>query len=444
MRRLITLSLLALAACDDKDTSSDDTDTETVESDTVDTDGVDSDTDLGPTTVLHDCEPVVGNICPYAGTSENGFNGDGHDKLDTWFSYPTSILIEAGKPPVIADWNNQRLRVIDEDGTLRTIMGTGFPGDGDYALKDGTAEGADGTDVNLNHPTQQVWLPDGVLLSTSWHAHKLRTWDPVTGKVHVVLGKGSGWNEPPVDEEHPPGLAYPQAGVLLNQPVWSLVDSDGNVWIADMRNERIRLWDRTAETVRTVIGSGAKAVFGTGVCTSDDALATCLNLPKSGNPVPGGSIAFDEDESHLFLSDSESHVIRVWDRETDKVTVLAGAPGEAGDVDDVGGAARFHYPFGLAYEAATHTLFVADAYNHKIRAVDTTTGAVTTVVGTGEPTCPSDDVLVPEQCGEQFRSGDGGPALDARLYSPFAVTLDPDGNLVITDTNNHRFRIVYR
>jgi len=260
----------------------------------------------------------------------------------------------------------------------------------------------------------------------------------------VVLGKGPGFNEPAPTEDAPNGTAYPSASCLMNQPVTVQVDSDNNVWILDMRNERVRRWDRTASTVNTEIGTGTKAVFGSASCLSEDALSTCFNFPKNANPEPGGFMVFDADESHLFISDSESHVIRVWDRESDQITVLAGSPGVAGDVDGQPADARFAYPVGLAFEASTHTLFVADANNSKIRAIDTTTGVVSTFAGTGTPTCAYEVVNKPEICDEQYLSGDGGPALEANLYRPFGVSLDLDGNLVIADTYNHRLRVVYR
>jgi hypothetical protein len=69
---------------------------------------------------------------------------------------------------------------------------------------------------------------------------------------------------------------------------------------------------------------------------------------------------------------------------------------------------------------------------------------VSTVVGKGTPTCEFADFQNPATCDEQQLAGDGGPATEATLYRPFGVDIDPDGNLVVSDTYNHRFRIVYR
>ena len=141
-------------------------------------------TDTGPTDdpgrpgVIRDCPADVGTICPWAGAGYNGFNGDDVDRLDAWFSFPMSILFSEDHDPVLADWNNHKLRKVlanPEDG-FETIMGTAFLGDGDPDQKDSTPEGAPGTTVNLNHPTQNLWLPDGTMLATSWHTHNKQFW----------------------------------------------------------------------------------------------------------------------------------------------------------------------------------------------------------------------------------------------------------------------------
>ncbi len=436
------LTLGALAACTSGTKDEGDTDSDTVVEDTdvvvADTDAPDTDvadTDIEGPHVLHVCAPTVGNICPYAGSSRNGFNGDGHDKLDSWFSFPMSITFSPYGKPAIADWNNHKIRVVNDDGTLTTIMGTNFLGDGDALGNDSKPAGALGTDVNLNHPTQQEYRPDGVLVSASWHTHKLRTWDPATSLVHVYLGSSPGFNEP---ANATAGSSFDAHSCLLNQPRQVHIDSQGDMYIVDMRNERIRKLDVDAWTISTVAGTGAKAVSSGG-----DALTSAFNFPKSGNPEPGGAIAMNADESVMYISDTESHVIKALDLESGTVTVLAGLAGTAGDVDGAAADARFNYPVGLALDG--DTLFVADANNHKVRAIDVTTGEVSTFVGTGEPTCAyAGDVPTPEMCDEQYAAGDGGPASQATLFRPFGVDLDLDGNLVIADTYNNRFRIVYR
>ena len=71
-------------------------------------------------------------------------------------------------------------------------------------------------------------------------------------------------------------------------------------------------------------------------------------------------------------------------------------------------------------------LYIADEFNHRIRALDLATGTIETVAGNGE---------------EGF-SGDGGPALSAALNRPAGLDFDPQGRLYIADTYNHRIRRV--
>jgi NHL repeat len=262
----------------------------------------------------------------------------------------------------------------------------------------------------------------------------------------------------------------PAAGALLNQPKELFVDpNDENlVYYVDMRNERIRLWNRTTGMVNTIAGEvvdgpdadtvpGSKGYCGDG----GDALTACFAFPKNANPEPGGAIAVTADSSTMYVADSENHVIRVIDLVNGTIDLLSGTPGVPGSQDGTVAEAGWWYPSDFALDNATNELFVADSNNNKIRKIDLDTMMVTTVVGTGEPTCeyvppevttatvttstdPAAPPLIPVVCDEQHHAGDGGPATAATLYRPFGVDLDPDGNLVIADTNNHRFRIVYR
>ncbi len=394
-----------------------------------------------PSGVLRDCAAEAGRICPLVGTGINGYNGEGHPALDTWLSNPMGIEYSPYGDPIVADWNNHKLRRLRADGTVDTVMGTAFVGDGDFELLD-LSVGAPGTTVNLNHPTQQRYFPSGVLLSASWHTHKLRTWDPFTGLVRVLVGGAYGFVP---EETDPPGEPQSAVGALLDQPSWVEVDAAGDVWIVDMRNERLRKLAMNAWEIETIAGSGQKGVAGAPGCESTEALEACFAWPDSMNPEPGGAIALTGDGRTVYVADTEAHVIRALDVASARIEVLAGRPGEAGDVDGPALEARFSGPRGLALDEASGTLFVADTDNHRIKAIDLASGAVTTFAGTGDPTClEALDQPGAAICDEQATAGDGGPAVEATLYRPFAVELDLDGDLVVVDTFDHRIRVVYR
>jgi sugar lactone lactonase YvrE len=124
---------------------------------------------------------------------------------------------------------------------------------------------------------------------------------------------------------------------------------------------------------------------------------------------------------NAFVSDSGNHVIRRI-APGGEVTTFAGAAGVSGSADGVRTAARFHRPAGLALDAATGVLYVADAGNHTIRAI-TPDGVVSTFAGAA---------------GVAGRVAGRGAA--ARFSSPFGVTVDATGVLWVADTNNHCIR----
>lgn len=108
------------------------------------------------------------------------------------------------------------------------------------------------------------------------------------------------------------------------------------------------------------------------------------------------------------------------------ITTAVGT-GEAGDGGDGGAAsrARLNMPFDVAFDSSGN-LYFSDTFNHKIRRVDARTGRITTVAGAG---------------GGGY-SGDGGPAIQARLNEPYGVVLDARGNLFFADRLNRRVRRV--
>ena len=155
-------------------------------------------------------------------------------------------------------------------------------------------------------------------------------------------------------------------------------------------------------------------------------LAGALGQAGSADGV-GGAARFDSPsgvalaaDGALIVSDTGNHTLR---RVTlaGAVSTLAGAAGVADFADGAGGAARFNSPLGLAV-AAGGIIFVADCGNHVIRRV-TTDGTATTFAGAGEVW--------------GWRDGVGTNAL---FYSPVGVAVDAGGELFVSDANNHVIR----
>ncbi len=359
------------------------------------------------------CEAISGNICTFIGTETAGYNGDGVYREEAWLYFPADIEFSPYGKPAVLDWNNHKVRLIEDDGTLTTVIGTDFVGNGDPEQKDMTEEGADGTDVSLNHPSDVVYFEDGTLLLSSWHTHMLRTWDTDTGKVHVVLGSAPGFE----------GDGMTSENVLMNQPVNATIDYEtGDVYIVDMRNERVRVWYADDDVVNTVAGNGDKGYSGDGGPGTEAA----FNVPKAENPEIGGATELGPD-GRLYIADTENHRIRVLDLDTGIVDTYAGT-GEAGFSGDGGDAlgAQLNFPRDLEI-TPEGVMLIADEANGRIRAIDMDTGVISTIAGTGE----------------QGFDGDGGPALEATFNRPFGVEWDEDGNIYVADFNNHRIRVIY-
>jgi hypothetical protein len=357
------------------------------------------------------CVDEPGVICTWAGTGEQGFDGDGHALTESNFYWPIDITIDKKLGTYVLDWNNHRVRLLKMDGTLKTVIGTDFVGDGPDDLSDQTLPGAPGTSVNLNHPTQLVPLLDGTLALVSWHNHKLRSYDPKTGLVTVTCGGMPGFG----------GDGGPARKAQLNQPSQLAVDDDGTQYIVDQRNEVIRRIQPDG-TIGTMAGTPTMAGNEGDGGPADKAK---LNFPAGPNPLPAGGLALDGN-GNLFVSDTLNHTIRKIDLASNEITTIAGT-GEPGFSGDRGAAteAKLNFPRKLAI-GPDGRLYVADQMNNRIRAIDLKKGTITTVAGNGK----------------RGFSGDGGPPEDAKLDRPASITFGTEGALYVVDTYNSRIRRV--
>jgi sugar lactone lactonase YvrE len=357
---------------------------------------------------------TAGNICTWAGKSRAAFNGDDQPLTKALFYWPVDIKITSSGDTYVLDWNNHRVRHLQEDGTLRTVLGTDFIGDGDYATKDLAAPGVPGTDINLNHPTQLLEEPGGTLLLVSWHNHKLRRYDPETGLAYVLCGRGAGF----AGDGGP--VASPD--LRLNQPSGGTIDDAGNIYLIDQRNQRIRKLSADGKDVETLAGTGEVGYTGDG----GDPLAATFSFPKGSNPPPAGTIALDKD-GNLYIADTLNHAIRKLDPQRKRIdTVLGtGEAGYGGD-DGPGTEAQINNPRDLEM-GPDGRLYIADELHHRVRALDLSTGVVTTVAGTGKPEY----------------TGDHGPATEAGLNRPTGIEFDNEGKtMYVADSHNYRVRVV--
>ena len=204
----------------------------------------------------------------------------------------------------------------------------------------------------------------------------------------------------------------PATAARLDNPHGVAADAAGNVYIADSPNQRIRKIS-PAGIITTVAGTGSSGYNGDGI----QATAARLNYPKGVEVGPDGA---------LYIGDANNHRVRRVDLSTGVITTVAGS-GTRGATGDGGPAtaARLNTPRNVAF-AADGDLFIADDQNFKVRRVDAATGTIFTVAGTGV----------------SGYSGDGGSATGARLNQVRDLAVDGAGNLYIADEKNHRIRRV--
>ncbi len=364
------------------------------------------------------CPTTPGTICTWAGTGDAGFNDDGRPLRQSTLYWPIDTGFRGDGTAYILDWNNHRIRRVMPDDTLQTIVGTEIPGDGPPGNGDLVPPGVPGTTVSLNHPTQFFQEPTmgpwhGRMLMVAWHNHKIREWDPVTGNVTVLVGRGPGYT----------GDGMPIGPMtLLKDPSKAVIDPQGNLYFFDQANDVIREIT-TDMVIHTVVGTGTRAYTG----DNGPPLMATLNVQGGENPEPEGGLAMDA-QGRLYISDTDNNVIRRVDFTANTITTYAGT-GTMGFAGDNGPAAmaQFNSPRDLAMSPDGTRLVVADTNNHRIRAIDLATGYVTTVAGTGIPSY----------------AGDRGPAANAQLYRPFGVEFNAAGDLYVADTYNNRIRVVH-
>ncbi len=402
------------------------------------------------------CDPtLVGTLCTIAGNGENGYDRDADERvlpaLEAKFSLPTDTLTDPDEGTYILDWNNHRLRLL-QDGELSWVAGRGELG----GNLDDPANG------DFNHPTNVIFDESGDnLIIAAWHNSKVRIIDRETGEITDSCGDGK--------------RAYfgddgPALTSSLDLPASVALDPDGNLVIMDQANQVLRTID-DGGNIHLMAGRciiDAPEPNGPGACDEDE-LIQCPDGPNgpsgkfacldesycdkpctpgySGDEIPAsemrmsqpfgqsaspaGRIAYDRD-GNLFFADTSNHLIRMIDTEG-IVHRVAGTPPDEEGVPQRGYAgdggpaldALLNFPVDLAL-AKDGTLYFTDVHNHCVRAIDPD-GDIDTVAGV---------------CGEKGFEGDGQPATEALLKLPFGLELVDDERLLISDSGNNVLRVL--
>lgn len=260
--------------------------------------------------------------------------------------------------------------------------------------------------VEAHHywPMDVTLGPDNMTYVVDWNNHCVWRIDS-EGRLYRFIGAGTLGDD----------STGPADGIDLNHPTSLTIGPDGNYYLASWHNWKIKLIDKSSMMTSAPVGT-TQGLEGDGG-SADHAK---MDLPSS--------LVFDA-MGNMFISDQGNQRIRKVDTQGVITTFVGSGKGFA---DGVGTEAMFSAPVGpdaspglkIAIDPDLTALYVADTDNNRIRKVDLATAEVTTIAGTGEA----------------GYSGDGGPALGARLNRPTDVVFTHDNEIYFADSENHVVR----
>jgi uncharacterized protein (TIGR03437 family) len=327
-----------------------------------------------------------GIISTIAGSSTTGYSGDGGPAAQATFNLPSSIAIDASGNLYIADTNNWAIRRISTSGIITTVAGNGQYG---YGGDNGQA-----TKAKLAGPTGVAVDASGNLYIADSGNERIRYVNS-SGVIATIAGTGvAGFS----------GDGSAATAARFSNPVAVALDASGNVYVADLDNNRIR---------RFALGGTVTTFAGTTNSVGDGG-------PSTEARVEPWAVAVDS-AGNLYIADrSEQRVRKVTPAGTIATVAGTGQTGYGGD-NGPATAAVLSTPNDVAVDRSGN-LYIADAGNNRIRRVDAATGTITTFAGTGGCCYAGTGT-----------GGDGGLATAATLYYPVSVAVDASGNVYFTD-----------
>jgi hypothetical protein len=343
----------------------------------------------------------VGDIVNIAGTGKVCTNSCGDDgpAKNAELHDPSGIAFDSAGNLYIADRLDHRIREINNKAIIGTAVGSGIQGFcGDKGPP--TSACLDFPYAVLVDSAGTIWVGD---------TGNQRVREVVSNTISTFAGGVS---------EGDGGLA---TSATLANPQSVTWDNNGNFYIADTANNRIR--KVSGGTISTIAGTGSAGWSG----DTRQATSATLNAPFG--------VAIDN-SGNIFVSDSLNYVIREispsgvistiagnYNVQCDPPTDLCGDGGSA-----TGPTAAFTSPTALSVDNLGN-LYIADSFGNRVRQVylsGPNQGNITTAAGTGVP----------------GNLGDGGPATMARVNQPTGVANDGAGNVYISDTQNNKVRCI--
>ena len=340
-------------------------------------------------------ESELDYIRTLAGTGTAGYNGDNINATKARLNYPVDLAVDRSGDIYIADDSNNRIRKLTvSTGILTTVAGTG--------LTTYNGDDIDATTAAINTPEGVGVDGLGNIYIADTANHRLRKVTVSTGKITTVAGTGT------------PGTG--KDGILattsnLFRPASVAVDVEGNIYIADSANHRIRKVSASTGLISTVAGTGTRSYNGDNI----DATTAQLSAPLA--------VAVDKN-GDIYIADTFNNRLRKVTISTGKITTIAGTGVNSYNGDNIDATtATIANPKGVAVDREGN-VFIADSENYRIRKVIVSTGKITTIAGTGIAGF----------------TGDGVIAINARLNYVTGIAVDGVDNFYIADTSNHRIR----
>lgn len=348
---------------------------------------------------------LAGNLLPVAGI-DGKYKDVVVDDIPATTSelfFPSGVTLDGAGNLYIADTDHNRIRMVCGKALTATIAGTTCTKAGNISTIAGGDTGGYGGDNGLA-TSATLDLPSGVTEDGAGNLYIADTGNNVirkitaaTGIISTVAGNGTaGFG----------GDTSLATSGQLYKPQGVAVDPNGNFYIADTDNQRIRRVDAATGIITTVAGNGTAGYIADGYAAT--ASQSELNYPES--------IAFDA-SSNLYIADSLNNRIREVSATTGKLSTIAGTGG-TGDTGDGGSAiaAELDAPSGVAVDPAGN-MYIADTQNNAIRKVSSSSGNISAIVSGAV---------------KYYDSGFSSVTLDG----PVGLSLDGSANLYIADSLN--------
>jgi sugar lactone lactonase YvrE len=169
----------------------------------------------------------TGVVSTIAGNGKKGVPADGDDARSAPLVDPRAVALDGRGNVYILERSGHALRVVDRSGKIRTLAGTGQPGD--------SGDGGDARRARLNGPKHLCVSPRGSVLIADTENHRIRVYDPESGTIATIAGTG---------RKGTAGVGGQAKDAELSQPHGVTVGPDGFLYIADSSNHRILRIDK--------------------------------------------------------------------------------------------------------------------------------------------------------------------------------------------------------